>query len=154
MVWLSHKWPALIGIVGLAVVTVVIWSEISVREIGNSTTDEDASGMAFALLIMIWWGYFIGVAFAIWLIASWLKRGSVWLLLVAPIVAIWFVNKTAQIASQNSDVSEIATDVFVATAVAALPILVGASSYIGERMISLINRGDAVTRLARFDHKD
>ncbi len=154
MAWLSKNWPAMIGLVGFIVVTGLIWREISVRDTGGSSADGDAFGIAFAVLTLIWWGYFVGAAFASWLIASWFKSGSIWLLLVAPIVAILFVNKTAQIASQNSDISEIVTNLFVATAVAALPILVGASSQIGGRILSLRNRRSAVSGPTVFDRED
>jgi hypothetical protein len=154
MDWLSKKWPAVIGLVGFIIITALIWREISVRDTGGPSADGDAFGIAFAVLTLIWWGYFVGVVFASWLVSCWLKSRAIWLLLIAPIVALWFVNKTAQIASQNSDISEIATDLFVATAVAALPILVGASSQIGERILSLRNRRSAISGPTVFNRED
>ena len=154
MDWLSKKWPAMIGLVGFIFVTALIWRDISVRDTGGPSADGDAFGIAFAVLTMIWWGYFVGVAFANWLVACWLRSRAIWLILAAPVIAIWFVSKTAQIASHDLNVIEIATNSFVATVVAALPILVGASSHIARCSLSLRNGIGAATGPTVFGEKE
>jgi hypothetical protein len=136
MGWLSRKLPALIAMVGFVAITVMIWSEISVRDIGSSTTDEDVFGMAFAMLITFWWGYFLAVAAVTWVVAGWLKSRSVWLLVAAPAFALWFVAKITKVASLDLANGNLATSFFVFTLVAALPILLGANSHIASRTLN------------------
>ena len=154
MAWLSKKWPTFVGIVGFFVVTKLIWNEIPLENIGNSVTDERAIGMVYILLIVCWWLYFIVVAIATWFLANLLKSRVFWLYLAAPIFALWFVSKSVQTALNNLDISQAATGLFVATAVAALPILVGASSHIAKCILSLRNGRGAATGPTVFGEKD
>jgi hypothetical protein len=131
MGWFMSKWPALVGILGWLIVTKLIWNEIPVQDFGTYT-DEDASGMAIVLLTSTWWGYFFGVAVTIWFLAGWLKLRSVWLLLLAPAIALWGVNKTVQLASSDLTIADLATSFLAFTVAAGLPILVGGNAQISK----------------------
>ena len=133
MAWLSPKWPAVVGFAGLLIVTKLIWNEIPVQDYG-SYTDEDASGMAFVLLILVWWVYFVVVATATWLIAIRVNSKSIWLLLLSPAVAILAAVNRLHITSSLFDFVSLAKDFLTFAGVAVLPILVGTSSHLSNRI--------------------
>ena len=109
------------GIVGFIAVSAAIFAMVP-------KDDNIAEGYAFVFLITVWWGYFVVAAAGAWLFAGWLKDKSIWLLVIAPVFALWFLPKIVQTAVLGS-----AVNFFTFTMVAVLPVLLGASAYISKR---------------------
>jgi hypothetical protein len=123
MIWFLNRWPMIFGLVGLFIVSVKIFGMIPAN-------DDIAQGYAFVFMITIWWSYFLIASMIAWLAAYWLELKSIWLLAFAPILVLFVSPK-----DNHMSVWEWSYSFVLFTVVAALPILLGASSQISSRKL-------------------